>query len=51
MHYLARLLADPGRRFHVCELAGTVAALGCHGSCERTRKAVTNQTVASLQPL
>jgi len=46
MHYLARLLAHPGRRFHVCELAAAVggrsAVLG-HRSCERARKAVSNR--------
>ena len=47
MHYLAQLLRHPGRQFHVAELAGPVgwqrAVRGHDGSCERTRKAVTNR--------
>jgi hypothetical protein len=51
MHYLARLLAHPGRQFHVCDLAAAVARFGCSGDCERARKAVTNrirQTAAHI---
>jgi hypothetical protein len=58
MHYLAQLLAHPGRRYHVCELAAVIAlsarparsaaaapgrTAGCNGGCEHVRKAVTNR--------
>jgi hypothetical protein len=51
MHYLAQLLAHPGWRYHVCELAAVITLAGCNGGCEHVRKAVTNrirQTVARI---
>src|SRR5262249_15402768 len=48
MHYLAQLLAHPGRRYHVCELAAVIALAGCNGGCERARKAAPTRLRQSV---
>ena len=47
--YLARLLREPGRAFHVLELAGGESgATPASGTVERARKAVSNRIRATV---